>query len=447
MRNANLGLLVAALTACSSGGVTDSAGPTPRDSTPTPPPGGTVQRASLTAQVTIDPADAALAAAVGLAPAGLTVRLLRDGTPATSATAVTTAAGTVRFDNLLEGRYSLTVERELSAAERDRLPASDRDATVFAGGASVIVSPPQAATGAIPLVASRRGSLVISEQYGYTGSGWLYNWGMYMEFYNNSDTTVYMDGMLLVRTSVRLIGPLPWGACEDPTYARYRRDTTRLWVENGIRFPGTGRDYPVPPGAARVYAQDAVNHIVASGSDRYLDLSAAHFEHVANDGDTDSPLAANVTPIFGTTTGSGGRGLRTDGQTNWILARSSAWDRVQQVTLTRTRPQAPGEVAGTGEFTLYGVPREDILDIMSLDGSPAYRAYMATTTFGDVPPCPPVLEAVYDRAPAPVSDSRVPEAARRRTIGRTPEGRAILMRTRTSARDIEATTRLRERFP
>jgi hypothetical protein len=436
-------LLLCALTACSSGGVTDSAGPTPRDSTPTPPPGGTVQRASLTAQVTIDPADAALAAAVGLAPAGLTVRLLRDGTPATSATAVTSAAGTVRFDNLLEGRYSLTVERELSAVERDRLPASDRDATVFAGGASVIVSPPQAATGAIPLVASRRGSLVISEQYGYTGTGLLYNWGMYMEFYNNSDTTVYMDGMVLARPSARLEGG--FAPCTDPDYARYRGDTDNIWVEWGIRFPGRGRDHPVLPGQAVLYAQDAINHRSATGSPFYLDLSAAQFEHVGNDSDTDNPVAANVSPLFDTGFGTGGRGLRPEGRRPWILASSGSGGFATARLFRKTAP--PPGLTWVDEFTLWGIPREDVIDVFSLDDSPDRKAASAASTSGFTAPCEPYMASTFDRAPAEISDSRTPVAARRRTIGRTPDGRAILMRTRTSARDIEATTRLRERFP
>jgi hypothetical protein len=350
----------------------------------------------------------------------------------------------VRFDNLLEGRYSLTVERELSAAERDRLPASDRDATVFAGGASVIVSPPQAATGAIPLVASRRGSLVISEQYGYTGTPLLYNWGMYMEFYNNSDTTVYMDGMVLAQPSSRLRGN--WAPCSDPVYSRYLGDTTRIWVEIGIRFPGDGRSFPILPGEARVYAQDAVDHRSASGSPFYIDLSFAHFEHVGNDSDTDNPLAANVSPLFATGFGTGGRGLRTRGHEPWVLFRAGADQHVTEASLERVSPSPPGSV-GSNRFTMWGLRREDVLDVFSLAGSPGYNSYLAGTTLGYRPPCEPYMAHVFDRAPAEVSDYRTPVAARRRTIGRTPDGRAILMRTRTSARDIEATTRLRERFP
>jgi hypothetical protein len=110
------------------------------------PPGGTVQRSALTARVMYDPADALLATAANLSVGGLTVRLLREGTPATSATATADANGNVRFDNLLEGRYNVTVERVLSETEQSRFPAEDRDASVFAGGATVDVTPPQTAS-------------------------------------------------------------------------------------------------------------------------------------------------------------------------------------------------------------------------------------------------------------------------------------------------------------
>lgn len=59
--------------------------------------------------------------------------------------------------------------------------------------------------------------------------------------------------------------------------------------------------------------------------------------------------------------------------------------------------------------------------------------------------CLPILPDVFERAPAGVYDYRRPGASRRRSLGRTADGREILMRTRTSARDIEVTTNLLQR--
>jgi hypothetical protein len=161
----------------------------------------------------------------------------------------------------------------------------------------------------------------------------------------------------------------------------------------------------------------------------------------------DNPLAANVIPIGDTPNGAGGRGMRTDSHTSWFLVRAGAWDRVGSATLTRVSPPPIGAVPGPNQFQLIGIPREDVIDVISLGDSPGYRALMATTSLGDVQPCDPALESVFDRSPAPISDYRTPVASRRRSIGRTADGRLILMRTRTSARDIEAVSALRERFP
>lgn len=196
-----------------------------------------------------------------------------------------------------------------------------------------------------------------------------------------------------------------------------------------------------------MYAQDAVNHATGSGSLAFPDLSRAQFEGIGNDADSDNPLAANVMPLFALGTGAGGRGMRTDGLTDWLLVRASALSRIQEVTLRRVSPPPVGSTGDQSEFRLVGIPREEVLDVLHLTGTPEYNAYRATTTASGPPSCAPQLEAVYDRAPAPLSDYRTALVARRRIIGRTVDGRAILMRTRTSARDFERASRPRERFP
>ena len=68
---------ITAVAACGGGGVSDTGtgpGPTPPVDTTRPP---TVQRASITARVTIDPADATIASVAGVTAGGVTVRLTR----------------------------------------------------------------------------------------------------------------------------------------------------------------------------------------------------------------------------------------------------------------------------------------------------------------------------------------------------------------------------------
>ena len=160
-------LFLLALGACGGGSVTDTPDPSPP--VDTTKPGPTVQRASITTRVTIDPIDASLAQQAGIGVAGLTVRLTsaRAGEPVR--TSVTAADGTARFDNLLEGSYSASVERKLTTEELAKLAPSDREASVFAGGAQIVLSPPTGGSVDVALVGARRGSIVISEIFAYYG--------------------------------------------------------------------------------------------------------------------------------------------------------------------------------------------------------------------------------------------------------------------------------------
>lgn len=85
-----------------------------------------------------------------------------------------------------------------------------------------------------------------------------------------------------------------------------------------------------------------------------------------------------------------------------------------------------------------------MLDLISLDYSPDFKAYLMTTTL-TYTLCQPWLPSVFERAAAEVNDYRRAGAIRRRSIGRTSDGREILMRTHTSARDLEVTTNLLQR--
>ena len=437
-------LMAAALVAC-GGGVSDSVTPPVKpDSTPTDP-GGTVQRTSLTVRVQVESADAAIANLAGVTVSGLGVRLTRQGSSAAPLQATTDATGTVKFENLLDGTYTASVERVLSTAEIDRLAPADREANVFAGGITTPVSPPNAASATVPIVAARRGSLVISEVFTYQGSPIPYNWSTYLELYNNGDTTVYLDGMFLGRSAYLYLQSDFFANCDVASYLPFRNDTNHIWVFGGIRFPGTGQQYPVPPGEARVYAPDALNHRTASGSALFPDLSSAQFEHVPSEADTENPTSSNVAGAFGTTLGSSGRGLRVDGPSSWILARSTAADRLASATLIPVNQQGGAGVPLTPK-DIFGIPSAEVLDVISLDHSPSRKAFLATTSGGYSPPCTPWLPSVFERAPAELNEPTAQSGAfRRRSLGRTIDGREILMRTRTSARDLEVSATLLQR--
>lgn len=425
------------LGACGSGVTDGGEASTPGDSTTVTPPGGTVQRASISVRLQIEAADRSLSEAAGLSLAGVSVRLARNGTNEAPRVGTTDAAGTVRFDNLLEGQYTASAERALTAAEISRLPAADGAVSLLAGGGQVALTPPASGSVQVTLAASRRGSLVVSEWYQYLENPTPYNWGGYVEIYNNGDTTAYLDGMLLAVSSWGFMHTDGWAPCDDPIHRPYRHDPQRVWIENAIRFPGWGREYPVAPGETRIYASDAVDHTVAAPGGTQEDLSRAHFEHVGVDSDVDNPLARNVLSVFNTGNGAGGRGFRPSSPGAMMLISSRGYDTRDSVLLPPVTPTPPGGIPRQARYH-WGIRTNEIVDMMAYDFSPAFKSYLATTTFR-YQMCLPFLAPGLDRAPADVHDSRVPLAIRRRTLGIDANGRQILMRTGASVRDVETT--------
>lgn len=86
-----------------------------------------------------------------------------------------------------------------------------------------------------------------------------------------------------------------------------------------------------------------------------------------------------------------------------------------------------------------------MLDVGSVDFSPWHHAHLASTTCTYVA-CTPWLPDVLERSPSEIFDDTCrPGAIRRRTLGLTSDGREVLIRTRTSSRDLEVTTNLLSR--
>jgi hypothetical protein len=439
MLRAVCGVVVAATAACGGGGVSDTGtgpGPTPPVDTTKPP---TVQRASITARVTIDPADASAAATAGVTAAGVTVRLTRSAPGFAPQSAVTAADGTARFDNLLEGQYQLSVDRPLTAGEVQRLPPDERDATLFAGGSDLTLSPPANASRDVPMVAARRGSLIISEIFPFNSPASTnlgYGMGNYFEVYNNSDTTVYLDGVSIATTPLFLHGGWPEYPCPQFNLAA-RMDSTYLHIGNvSNRFPGSGRDFPLRPGEGRVVATDAINHALAAPGMEQLDLSQAHFENVGSDADTDNPFATNmirVTSSFGPF----GRGtIYNTSNIAYVLIRAGANEGLSDAMLTQTYGTAPA--VGT-PIAVKRFLRTDVLDLAAFFTDPEEPG---AGNFSGIT-CAPFMATAFERAPAPLMNRRRSIAISRKSLGRSAAGHEILQRTRTSARDFEHATPLR----
>jgi hypothetical protein len=423
-------LVALVLAACGGSTVTDQPAPTSPSDT-TKPPTTTVQRGSVTVRVVLDPADSSLARQAGIGVNGLTVRLTssRAGDPVR--TAVTGADGTARFDNLLEASFSATVERRLTPDEVAKLAPGDRDASVFAGGGQTTLSPPASATATVAIVGARRGSVVISEyfaSYGplqYTEPNYVF--GGYMEVYNNADTTAYLDGMMLATTVSLWYSSDLWdGPCtEHPKMLRL--DSTAVYSSFIMAFPGTGRDYPIRPGEAKVVAMDAINHAATAPTKEQVDLSRAPFEQFYTDADVDNPESVNMVKVDGPASGIFGHGwTHYGGSLMYLLLSPGARAGLSTVTVPKR------SATGLGTIDVTRIPSEFILDLMSLESTPYVYQPVDPT-----PRCVPWTSARYDRAPAWLAHAHQRKSITRKSLGFTADGREILQRTKNSERDLQ----------
>ena len=181
--------------------------------------------------------DTALAHSLGWTPGtgvpGATVRVLRDHTPDIQSF-VTDDEGAVEIPDLPSALYWVWVEA--------RLPTAPSGApSVLAGGRRVRLSRGSSET--ISMRGQERGSLVISELYYHdaplevTGYSDAYKRQMYVELFNNADTTVYLDGKILGGAFQVDIEISSWPCSETATW---RDDPRGIWAQSFQRFPGSG---------------------------------------------------------------------------------------------------------------------------------------------------------------------------------------------------------------
>ena len=373
--------------------------------------GGSLQRARLALTVLVAYQDDAVGAALGW-PGGAvpaaTVTVERTRAPVERRTGVTDDSGRLAFDSLLTGDYAVSALRLLDAGERARLPVGANDVGGLAGAAGVAVAAGGSAF-TIGAVAGRRGSLIISEYWfpaSLLGIQSFYPWGGYLELYNNSDTTIYLDGKLVGEAGTKLydVASRP---CSN--YEPWADDPNGLWTRSVYQFPGSGRDYPLPPGRAAVLATDAIDHRVVLAEAE--DLSHADFEFF---GGPDNPNAPNLVNV----------GTSEHWAGNGVLFRFS------------------GDVAFVADAVdVASLPRALIADypIMSLriPAAAVLDVYIWTWEGSTLPVCPHPVNERFGRLPPAIQPGGdfLPASMQRRVF-RQEGDRKILQRTLSSGRDF-----------
>ncbi len=384
---------------------------------------GTVQKATLTVTVALTGNDSLLASLVGceggiLRDAEVTIE--RSGTPGSLQSATTDAAGRVRFERLLPGTYAVSVIRVLTPDEVAQFPGEDADVNAFGGAARIGVSPPSTEM-VVQAVAGRRGSLVISElslPLPWLPAGYEYRYGQFIELYNNSDTTIYLDGKVVVRGFIN--GARGSAASPCDLHEPWQNDPEGIWTDLIEAFPGSGHTYPLAPGKTVVVAVDAIDH--REFHPGLQDLSRAEFEFIGP-ADVDNPSAANMRTL-GKEFGGG------------ILTHGLDFGLVDVVTVlaepvdvdSLTRDNIPALLSPEH----WRIPGEKILDVLTASPTPAIEATVP------YPPCARYVHENFDRQRAAVLDHKKLDGVQRRVFATLPDGRKILLRTKTSSTDFVA---------
>lgn len=257
-----------------------------------------VERGAMTVRVLPDSADRERAAALGWedgVPAAR-VTLIREPPAGVvpigdSITATTDSTGRVTVEGLLPGEtYRVSAARRLTGEEREAV--ADRWPAFRAAGGGTKITAPNDVT--VSVGANRADGLVFSEFYFQnkptgTGAGANYDFGGYVELYNQGESTVYLDGMV-IGTFYAFDVDFESFPCRETT--PYQTDSSGLWARIFEAFPGDGGEHLLAPGERVVIATDAIDH--SEVAPEYPDLRDADFEFAGGPDNPDVPDMVDV---------------------------------------------------------------------------------------------------------------------------------------------------------
>lgn len=341
----------------------------------------------------------------------------------------TNSVGIAKFSDLAPGTYTVSATKVLKAEEAFVFTGLNKEVTLNALKADIIILPKEAKIESIVLDGKSGGALIIREIYSTGAANDTYAImfkDQFVEIYNNSEDVQYVDGLYLAYLA-------PQRAGSDPT----KEVVTTLpigdyvYASKIIQFPGTGTQYPVAPGKAVRIAVNAVNYLESKPLAYTTDNSTANFDTYA---------------------------------INWLQSLG----RTGNAYFDIDNPNVPTMnciylfIANNGFFNLDNAPS---LALLKLDSNPAIEAnitldpditsqlfYVKLPTSGIIDGVD-VLETAsanaYKRLPTKIDagftyvidlgkSSYTGKSVRRKVSKTLPDGRVVLMDTNNSGNDFVA---------
>jgi len=332
--------------------------------------------------------------------------------------ATTDASGVARFNGLRLGTYTFRAEQRLDAALALALTGTGSELFLNAIVRDVSIAQDETVTRELTLNGAPLAGLVFKEVY-YTGSktpadaeGRQSNYfsDQFIELYNNSDETIYLDGLCIgdLHGVSGVINPN-----DAPSLLTQDRD--HVYVSNVWRVPGSGQQHPLLPGESIIIAQDGVNHKEFNPNSP-VDLSGADWEtyNERPDGrDADNPDVPNLERVYFT------------GGFDWLITvfgPSVVIFRVDDFNALDKVPD-PRDPEGEWASPIVKLPIGHVID--------SFEA-LKDANSGSFKRIPVALNSGFAFA----SDTYTMESFRRKVVGEE-SGRRILQNTNDSGEDFE----------
>lgn len=263
------------------------------------------------------------------------------------------------------------------------------------------------------------GDLILEEIF-FTGTqtpqGAMYFGDQYFKITNNTDETLYADGMLLIQSAFM--------TNEKQDYSPNIMGTT-FSAGAIIKIPGNGTTYPVLPGSSIIIAEDAIDHKEFNPSS--VNLSKADFQIFKEDSDDiNNPAVPKMINVFEKMV------IHTQGYYAYALARTPEGvtneSLINQNTYTYTYNLTFGGDVYPMDGTAIKIPNKWITDVVNLSVQDSFQ-WLVTS---------PSLDMGWTSVTSFDGDkNRFGKAVRRKVIGTTAEGKNILKDTNNSTVDFE----------
>ncbi|VTP87055.1 DUF4876 domain-containing protein [Sphingobacterium daejeonense] len=315
--------------------------------------------------------------------------------------------------NLTYGTYTATLNGEITI----KVNGADKKMELKARKSNIVVNSETTNITLQTFLSDPTANFVFKEIF-FTGNltpeGKVYNGDKYFIVHNNSNDTLYADGMFLAQSQFL-----------TTTKRVYTPDVMKDAFTSSeiILLPGTGKQYPVAPGEDIIIANNAINHTEANPNS--FDLSKANFEiELIKNINIDNPQVPNATNVAGNLL------MTVQGNKSYVMGRFP--ERMDAEKFKTENAYNFSYVAVNGAVIKndsYKIPNSYILDAVNVSQKTGFEWLVTSET----------LDMGWTYA-GDKTDERYGKAVIRKPLGVLDNGKPFLQDTNNSTVDFNHAT-------